>query len=144
MIKFLSRLKKDQKGQALVEFALILPILILLVMGIIEFGIIYHTQLVLDNASREGARAGVLQQRGEEDSASSDDKIKEVIFDRAATLDRDKLEQGINISPDFGDRRVGVPLKVELTYEVNPFTPVISNIIGDSIELNSSTTMRVE
>ena len=47
---------KNEHGQAMVEFALILPILLLFIAGIIDFGWIYHNQLSANNASREAAR----------------------------------------------------------------------------------------
>ncbi|MDR6620908.1 TadE/TadG family type IV pilus assembly protein [Sinomonas atrocyanea] len=45
-----------EKGAAAVEFALIVPILLALVLGIVEFGHIYNAQLVITNAAREAAR----------------------------------------------------------------------------------------
>lgn len=52
-------LLKNKKGAALVEFALLLPLLLLLVAGSIEFGLIFYNKQVITNASREGARAGI-------------------------------------------------------------------------------------
>ena len=51
---------KKQFGVAAVEFAIILPVLLLLIFGAIEFGIMMYDQAVITNASREGARAGVV------------------------------------------------------------------------------------
>ncbi len=51
---------KDQKGVAVVEFALVLPILVLLVFGIIEFSLMLYDKAVITNASREGARFGIV------------------------------------------------------------------------------------
>ncbi|GAB6060459.1 TadE family protein [Desulfonatronum parangueonense] len=48
-----------QCGVAALEFAIVLPLLILLFLGITEFGIAYYNKQVLTNASREGARAGM-------------------------------------------------------------------------------------
>jgi Flp pilus assembly protein TadG len=45
----------DRKGQALVEFALALPLVLLLVLGVLEFGRAFQTKIVLTNAAREGA-----------------------------------------------------------------------------------------
>jgi Flp pilus assembly protein TadG len=53
---------KDQKGGALIEFAIVLPLLMLLVGGIVDFGILFYNKQVLTNASREGARAGIVYQ----------------------------------------------------------------------------------
>lgn len=49
----------SNRGQAIIEFAFILPIMLILVVGIIEFGVIYYDQAMLTNASREGARVAV-------------------------------------------------------------------------------------
>jgi Flp pilus assembly protein TadG len=48
------------RGAIMVEFALILPLLLVLVVGIIEFGRAYNTQIALQGAAREGARALAL------------------------------------------------------------------------------------
>ncbi len=49
-----------QKGTATVEFGLLLPVLLLIVSGIVEFGMALYDKAVLTNASREGARAGIV------------------------------------------------------------------------------------
>ena len=56
MIKVLRSKMRDQHGQSMVEMALVLPILILLVFGIIEYGRIYTHQLEINAAVRQGAR----------------------------------------------------------------------------------------
>jgi len=52
--------RKDHGG-AMVEFAIVLPLLLILVFGIIEFGILFYNKSVLANASREGARMGIIE-----------------------------------------------------------------------------------
>lgn len=54
------RLNSSEKGASVVEFALVLPLLLLLLFGIIEFGIILFDKAMLTNACREGARAGIV------------------------------------------------------------------------------------
>lgn len=51
--------KRNQRGAALVEAAIIIPILLLIAVGIFEFGRAYQTWQVLTNAAREGARISV-------------------------------------------------------------------------------------
>jgi len=51
---------KCQKGAAAVEFAIIAPLLFVLVFGIIEFSVLFFDKQVITNASREGARYGIL------------------------------------------------------------------------------------
>ena len=49
-----------QNGSAAVEFAIVLPLLFLLVFGIIEFSILFYNKAMITNASREGARVGIV------------------------------------------------------------------------------------
>ena len=55
---------RDERGAALVEFALILPILVLFLFGIVEFGRAYSARIQLTSAVREGARAVALGDDG--------------------------------------------------------------------------------
>jgi Flp pilus assembly protein TadG len=69
------KLLRSYRGTAIVEFAIILPLLLVLLFGIIEFGIILYDKAVITNASREGARAGIVSQ----DPRVSDSEIKQVV-----------------------------------------------------------------
>lgn len=53
-------IKKNQDGATVVEFALIAPLLFLLIFGIIEFGLLLLNKHIINNSSREGARAGIV------------------------------------------------------------------------------------
>ncbi len=76
----LRRITTSQRGSAAVEFALVLPVLIVLLFGIIEFGIILYNKAVITNASREGARYGIVfRTPGEEVTC---DMIYDVIYGR--------------------------------------------------------------
>lgn len=52
------------------EFAIVLPVLVLLTFGLIEFGLLMYNQQVLTNAGREGARAGIVQKVPHVDAAT--------------------------------------------------------------------------
>jgi hypothetical protein len=54
------RWRRSERGQSLVEFALLAPVLILLFMGMFDFGWILHQQIQMDNATRLGARRGAV------------------------------------------------------------------------------------
>ncbi|MEX3983337.1 TadE/TadG family type IV pilus assembly protein [Paraburkholderia sp. EG287A] len=56
----LGRSRRAQRGVAAVEFALVLPMLLILLFGITEVGLFLYDKAVITNASREGARAGVV------------------------------------------------------------------------------------
>lgn len=50
----------NQKGTSAIEFAIILPLLVVFVFGIIEFGLLFYNKTMVTNASREAARAGIV------------------------------------------------------------------------------------
>lgn len=52
--------RRGERGQSLVEFSLILGPLMLLLLGIVQFGFIFNTYVTLTNAAREAARAGSI------------------------------------------------------------------------------------
>ena len=56
----MKKLIRDQEGTAVVEFAIVLPLLVMIVFGIIEFGLLFYDKQVITNASREGARLGIV------------------------------------------------------------------------------------
>ncbi len=51
---------RDRRGSELVEFALIMPLLLLVVFGIVDFGLLIFDKAVVTNAAREAARAGIV------------------------------------------------------------------------------------
>ena len=53
-------LRRNEAGQAMVEMALVLPILLILIGGIVDFGWLFYNQLSLTNAAREGARYAAI------------------------------------------------------------------------------------
>jgi Flp pilus assembly protein TadG len=63
---------QNNRGVAAVELAICLPILMLLVCGSIEFGLLFYNQQVITNASREGVRAGITGEM-------TDDEIKNIV-----------------------------------------------------------------
>ena len=60
MTRMWARFRRDQRGAALLEVAMTLPIMLLVSVGIFEFGRAYQTWQILTNAAREGARIAVL------------------------------------------------------------------------------------
>ena len=64
-----------RRGQAVVEFALILPVFLLMLFGAIEFGRAYYNVHLLTNAAREGARMGALPDKVEADVQGSVDRF---------------------------------------------------------------------
>jgi len=91
---------KNQKGAAVVEFAIVLPLLLVILFGIIEFGLIMYNKHIITNASREGARYGIVVKSvhaGEtvarrHNKAEIQTLVKEWIVTRLVTFGSDTLE----------------------------------------------------
>ncbi|MFC4799980.1 TadE/TadG family type IV pilus assembly protein [Neobacillus sp. GCM10023253] len=123
---------KSEKGQSLVEFALILPLLVLMLFGIIDFARIFHAYLTIDHAGREAARAASI--------GKDDTYIKQKAVDNGVSINL--KDTNIAISPT-GAKKSGDNVTITINYPINFLTPLISNIVG-SITLNDTTVMRVE
>lgn len=63
--RLLHRFRQTEAGQSLVEFTMVLPIFLILLFGLVDFGRAFYTWLVVTNAAREGARAAAIQATAE-------------------------------------------------------------------------------
>jgi len=124
----------DRQGQALVEMALVLPILLLLFMGIFEFGRIMSAYMIISDLARDGVRHGVV--------GYSDESITELITDRCAWLEAERLV--VEISPSSGNREKGEPLEVRVHYSLPLVAPFLSSMLPNPFPLESYCIMRVE
>lgn len=144
-----SPLIMSQQGVSAVEFALVLPFLLVLLFGIIEFGIFLFDKAVITNASREGARTGIVHVH---ESQVSDPEIKAVVKNYAETYLINlgspgvgpDLDNNIDIDRTGGDLTV----TVNFTYDFLVF-PDLTDLLGDnffdgSIDLVGRTIMRLE
>jgi Flp pilus assembly protein TadG len=125
---------KNERGQALVEMAFVLPILLMLVFGITEFGRIFGAELILSNSAREGARYAAV--------GASDSEIVSKVISSTSILDNTKLL--IIISPSESSRKRGEAVKIKVQYPVEVYAPIISNITGDPYIAKGEATMRME
>ncbi|WP_258359148.1 TadE/TadG family type IV pilus assembly protein [Moorella sulfitireducens] len=124
----------SRRAQALVELALILPLLLLIVMGSLDTGRILHSYLVLSSAGREGARVGSV--------GGDDAEIRERVMEVAPTLNL--TESDISVIPEQGLRNPGTPLTVKVTCRIEFITPFLDGLLPSPFPLTAVTTMRVE
>lgn len=74
---------QNQKGASAVEFAIVLPLFVIITFGIIELSLLIHTKAVITNASREGARVGIFYEGDDYTSIQQrKDEIEEIVKDR--------------------------------------------------------------
>ncbi len=62
-----TKLRRNERGAALIEAAITIPIILLISVGIFEFGRAYQTWQVLTNAAREGARVAILSDKTDDE-----------------------------------------------------------------------------
>ncbi len=136
------RSEREQAGQAYVEFALILPLLLLLVMGIIQFGNAFRTYITLTDAVRVGARQAAISRSIDPESARVP-LIESKIKSSAASLDTSKLV--ISVVPKDVDGTAGWYPSGDVTVRASyPFKVNLFGIVIFDSKINSRTTERVE
>lgn len=134
---------KDQRGQALVEMALVLPLLLLLVLGIIQFGFIFMSQLAVNNATREGARYAAVHE-------ITQTSLETIVSEYSFVLDHETVKDGTEYqyyksdATATADRTRGGWIEITVSYPVQIFAPIISGIIGNPKWVSATVTMRVE
>ncbi len=134
MARILHRLRREERGQALVEMALVLPLLLLLLFGVVEFSRVGHAYLTLSHAAREGARLGI--------TGAEDTEIEQRIAAAGVSLNQDELQ--ITLSPAAHLREYGGEFQVTLDYQVPLFLPLLDTVVPNPLPLQGRVTMRIE
>lgn len=144
---------QDERGIAAVEFAIVLPLLLILVFGIIEFGFAFYIKQVVTNASREAARAGIVQAAARPTKTS----IEGVARDYIGTAGWDKSKASVDIAinqasawtsgacGDYAANPSLQPLKIEVAYPYSFIVlPGFITGISKDINLSATTVMKCE
>ena len=123
--------RNHERGQDLVEFALALPLLLLILLGIMEFGIVIMSYDTIANAAREGARFGVVRPW---DTAGIQTAA------RRLTTGLDPSALTINVT------QLGNTVRVQVTYDAQLITgPVIQAVGGNpTLRLRTAASMQTE
>jgi len=127
-------LLRSQSGQALVEMALVMPLLILLLFGVIEMGRIGYTYISVSNAARAGARVASL---GSDDSA-----IRSAVAAAAPALSPSDLI--VEIAPPEGERQSGSMVTVRVSYPVHLLIPLYQRLVPNPLTVGTELSMRLE
>ena len=133
---------KNQRGATAVEFAIVFPLLILLLFGIIEFSVILYDKAMITNAIREGARAGIVSQL----VRVSDTQIQNVV-DNYCRLYLISFKSGTTpativgrTGSTFGDE---LTVTVTYTYSFLALPHFVTGLVGP-MNLTAKTVMRME
>jgi Flp pilus assembly protein TadG len=142
-IRAATRRSRREDGQAYVEFALVLPILLLIVMGIVQFGTAFKDYIALTDSVRVGARQAAVS-RSIIDPTQRVPIIVQKMKDAAGTLDTSKMVITVTPWDPVTSTQAWVPsgdvtVRASYPFKVN----LLGMVIFDST-INSRTTERVE
>jgi Flp pilus assembly protein TadG len=154
-------MRRRSRGQALVEFALIFPVLVLLLLGIFEVGRLVFAYNTLGNAAREGARVAAVNQIQTSPDCTNNRpivnpnpalahwSIKQCAADKALSLGLTASDVDVQYSAPPGvtftcsPLRVGCLATVTVEHQFRAITPIIGDIIGP-IDLEAVSEMPIE
>jgi Flp pilus assembly protein TadG len=125
---------RDERGQAMVELALIVPVLALLLFGIVQFGIVFHHYITVTDAARAGARKAVVSRRDASPAATAEAAVRR----SAGGLDPANLAVSV-AAPSGWDS--GDDVRVCASY---PYTIDLLGVVFKTGSMNSCTTERIE
>ncbi len=131
---------KSRSGTSIIEFAFVLPLLIILLFGIIEFGLVLYDKAVITNASREGARAGIVAQNPRKTVA----EIQTIVNDYCSTY-LISFKANTPVTNVTGGGAFPNPLNVTVTYQYGFLViPNFFTSLSGPINLSATTVMRME
>jgi len=125
-------IRGSQKGQAMVELALVLPVLFMLLLGIVDFGRVYHTNLVVMHSARQASREAGL--------GRSDAEIIDMARRTAMGLNTSNLT--VTVSPPFSARSIGTIVTVTVSYPINMLNPLLGAVLPRNFVLVGRVAVR--
>jgi Flp pilus assembly protein TadG len=142
---------KSERGTALIEAALTIPLILLISVAIFEFGRAFETWQIMTNAAREGARVAVL-------SGSTETAVKTRVNDylliglsapEVAKVTIDLTEETLNLNPDGTATAAGSRVTVSYPFSFMVLNGVVQLVVsgstlGTPITLTTSAVMRNE
>ncbi|MGE5619367.1 MAG: TadE/TadG family type IV pilus assembly protein [Sphingomonadaceae bacterium] len=124
------------RGQSTVELALLLPFLLWISVGVVDFGRVYYYDVVAINAARTGARVAA-------DLRKSDDAVRQAVKQDAPSLALSDADIAIEVSPP-GPRSSGDTVTVRVAYSFEPLTPLVAALFpGGRVPISRSASMVV-
>lgn len=150
-VKLLPKIFKNEKAQSTVEFALVLPLLLILLLGIVEFGWFLNAKITITSAAREGARVYAIYG---DDLVSAQKKVDKIVDDRLIGTTMTRVSGSPTLSPVEPDINGVNMAEVIVTVQVKGLTGFFSKSFlnyftamtdeNDEMLMSSKASMRVE
>jgi Flp pilus assembly protein TadG len=125
------RLRSTTRGTAAVEFALVLPLVLVVALALVQTGLLVRDRLLLEAAVRAGARAAAIQE--------DDTEIRNAALSAAPGLDPSALDLAVRREGARGD-----PVTVSVRYTGRVRIPFVSWLFGGSLAMSTAATARQE
>jgi len=122
-----------ERGASAVEFAILLPVLVILIFGIVEFAIAFNNYITITHAAREGVRKAAVDLYNPE--------LKEYIKEKAIPLQLTDEDIVIEVDTVEDPPLIGDPVSVEITYNFELSIPLVGSW---DIPLKNKAIMRLE
>ena len=123
--------RERERGTAVVEFALVLPLLLLITLALVQVGLLVRDRLLVESAARAGARAATL--------APDPGAIRRAATDAAPDLDAGAMRVGVARTGRRGD-----PVTVTIDYRSAVRVPLVGWLFGDGVAMRAQATDRQE
>lgn len=131
----MSRMKQigdgRERGSATVEFALVLPLVLLMALALVQVGLLVKDQVVVEEAARAGARQATV--------TTDDQEARDAAVAAAVSLDGDELD--VSVDREGG---TGSAVTVTVIYHAAVDIPLVSWLFPDAVDLRGVATMRQE
>jgi Flp pilus assembly protein TadG len=127
--------RNPQAGVALIEAAFVLPLLLVLCMGMLDFGRAFHTKSVLDQAAREGARIAVVTSP---DVDLVTDKVNAVLASSGVTA------AAVTVLGPGPDHMITVTVTTTFTFITPGVFALVNGDFGNTLPMSGQTVMRFE
>ncbi len=118
-------------GSAAVEFALVMPLVFVVTLGLVQVGLLVRDRSLVEAAARAGARAAAVQP---DDAAARDAAVN-----AAVGIDGSALAVAVTREPGRG-----APVTVDVTYDDPVRVPFVGWLVGTSVRLDATAVMRQE
>jgi TadE-like protein len=121
----------DERGSAVVEFALVVPLLLLVALALVHVAVVGRDRLLLEHAARAGARTAAVD--------PSDDAVRASVLEAVGPLDPAEVRIEVRREP-----QIGRPVVVRVAYAVPVAVPLAGWLLPSAVDLSAEVTMRQE
>ncbi len=159
ILKKLQQFRKEHRGATMLEFALIAPIYLFTILGIIELGIVMLTAVILEGAVGNAARVNITGVSGAEETRA--ELLQRIVNeDSVGLLKPEKLLITADVYVDFEQLNAGNPLVlpgvpinpggagqlvlIQARYNWSFLTPIFSSFGGETLNLQSNAIVKNE